>query len=161
MSETQPQVVTLEPATAAVVRETVPMGELTGFFDRAFRAVMEVAVAQEVAVTGPPFAAYHGMPGQSVDVSGGFPTATPVTPAGGVTAMTLPGGRAVQLMHAGSYDTLEESYGLLMTWMEHRGLARAPLMWETYLTEPTPDGDPAANLTLITWPIDEVSTTSR
>lgn len=161
MSDTEPQVVTLEPLTAAVVRETVPMGELTAYFDRAFRMVMEVTVAQDVAVTGPPFAAYHGMPGQSVDVSGGFPTAAPVTPTAGVTAMTLPGGRAVQLLHAGSYDSLEESYGRLMTWMEHRGLARAPVMWETYLTEPTPDGDPAENRTLITWPIAEVSTTSR
>jgi len=153
MSETEPHVVTLDPVTAAVVRETVPMGELTAYFDRAFRVVMEVAAAEDVAVTGPPFAVYHGMPGQSVDVSGGFPTAGPIHPDRGVTAMTLPGGRAVQLLHAGSYDTLEESYGRLMTWMEHRGLERAPLMWETYLTEPTPDGDPADNRTLITWPI--------
>jgi effector-binding domain-containing protein len=160
MSDNAPRVVTLDPVTAAVVRETVPMGELTEYFDRAFRTVLEVAGAQDVGVTGPPFAAYHGMPGPSVDVSGGFPTAAPVTPTGGVTMMKLPSGRAVQLVHAGSYDTLEDSYGVLMTWMEDRGLTRAPLMWETYLTEPTPDGDPSANLTLITWPIAEVSTTA-
>jgi effector-binding domain-containing protein len=160
MPDTEPHVVTLEPVTAAVVRETVPMGELTAYFDRAFRTVMEVAAAQGVAATGPPFAAYHGMPGQSVDVSGGFPTAAAITPTRGVAMMTLPGGQAVQLLHAGSYDSLEESYGRLMTWMEHRGLARAPLMWETYLTEPQPDGDPSENRTLITWPVAEVSTTS-
>ena len=161
MSDTEPRVVALEPVTAAVVRETVPMGELTAYFDRAFAAVMEVTTAQGVAVTGPPFAAYHGMPGQSVDISGGFPTASEVTATEGVSAMTLPGGRAVQLVHEGSYDSLEESYERIMTWMEHRGLSRAPLMWETYLTEPTPDGDPSENRTLITWPIGELSTTSR
>lgn len=161
MSDTEPRVVTLEPVTAAVVRETVPMSELTAYFDRAFGMVMEVTTAQGVAVTGPPFAVYHGMPGPSVDISGGFPTAAPVTPAAGVTAMTLPGGRAVQLVHEGSYDTLEDSYGRIMTWMEHRGLTRAPLMWETYLTEPTPEGDPSENRTLVTWPIGEFSTTSR
>ena len=153
MTDTEPRVVTLEPVTAAVVRETVPMSELTDFFDRTFRAVMEVTSAQEVAVAGPPFAAYHGMPAETVDISGGFPTAAPITAAEGVTTMTLPGGRAVQLLHVGSYDTLQRSYEALLTFMDERGLARSPMMWETYLNEPTPDGDPSENRTLITWPV--------
>lgn len=152
MSET-PELVTLEPTTVAVLRETVPMSELTSFFDRAFHAVMEVAQAQEIAVTGPPFALYYGMPSDTVDLAAGFPTAAPVTSADGVAASELPGGRAARLLHVGSYDSLEGAYGRVMAWMGEKAYRPAGVMWESYLNEPTPDGDPDANQTLITWPI--------
>jgi effector-binding domain-containing protein len=151
--DTTPELVTLEPTTTAVVRETVPMSELTGFFDRAFGAVMAAAQDQDVAVTGPPFAMYLGMPTETVDIAAGFPTDRAVSPAGGVVPSELPGGRAGQLLHVGSYDSLEQAYGRLMGWLGEQGLVPSQVMWETYLNEPTPDGDPNANQTLITWPV--------
>ncbi|MCA1780877.1 MAG: GyrI-like domain-containing protein [Dermatophilaceae bacterium] len=151
--DTTPELVTLEPTTAAVLRETVPMSELTDFFDRAFHAVMVTVQAQEVAVTGPPFAIYYGMPTDTVDLAVGFPTATPVSPADGVVAAELPGGRAAQLLHVGPYDQLESAYGRVMAWLSEKDHRPADVMWETYLNEPAPDGDPTANQTLITWPI--------
>lgn len=151
--DTTPELVTLEPTTTAVVRETVPMSELTAFFDRAFHAVMETAQAQDIAVTGPPFAVYYGMPTDTVDLAAGFPTADAVTASDGVTAAELPGGRAARLLHIGSYDSLEGAYGRVMAWMGEKDYRPAGLMWESYLNEPTPDGDPNENQTLITWPI--------
>jgi len=151
--DTSPELVTLEPTTTAVVRETVPMSELTAFFDRAFGAVMTAVQEQEVAVTGPPFAMYLGMPTDTVDIAAGFPTAGSITPVDGVVPDELPGGRAGRLLHIGSYDSLEQAYGRLMGWLGEQGLAPGQVMWETYLNEPTPDGDPNANQTLITWPV--------
>ena len=151
--DTTPELVTLEPTTAAVLHERVPMSELTAFFDRAFHAVMEAAQAQEVAVTGPPFAMYYGMPGDTVDLAAGFPTDRPIAPVDGVTPAELPGGRAVRLLHVGSYDSLEQSYGRVMGWLGEHGHRPAEVMWESYLNEPTPDGDPNENQTLITWPV--------
>ena len=150
---TAPQLVTLEPTTVAVVREVVPMRELTGYFDRVFHAVMAAAEAQGVAITGPPVAVYHGIPEEYVDVAAGFPTATPITPAdGGVVASQLPGGCAARLLHVGSYDSLEQAYGRIVTWFGEQGLTPAEVMWESYLNEPDPD-DPDAAETLITWPV--------
>lgn len=151
--DTTPELVPLEPTTTAVVRESVPMSELTGFFDRAFHAAMTACQEQDVAVTGPPFAMYYGMPGESVDIAAGFPTASAISPAGDVVPSELPGGRAGRLLHVGSYDTLERAYGRLMGWLGEQGLTPSQVMWESYLNEPTPDGDPNANQTLITWPV--------
>jgi effector-binding domain-containing protein len=40
-----------------------------------------------------------------------------------------------------------------MQWVQEQGLALSALMWETYVTEPAPDADPASMITLITWPL--------
>lgn len=153
---TTPELVTRDPTTAAVIRKTVPMNELAPFFDTVFDAVMRAAEEQQVALAGPPFAVYFGTPSEVVDVAAGFPTLGVVSEtAGGVVPFELPGGRAVQLVHVGAYDTLGEGYGRVTAWMGEQGLTPAPLMWETYLTEPAPDGDPAANQTLITWPVSD------
>ena len=150
---TTPELVTLEPTATAVVRETVPMNKLTEYFDRAFGAVMTVVNDQGVALTGPPFALYYGMPSETVDLAGGFPTAAAITPADGVTASELPGGRAAQLLHVGPYDTLEHAYGRLMAWIGEQGLKPGGVMWESYLNEPSPDA-PEESQTLITWPVE-------
>lgn len=154
MSQSTPELTTLEPIQAAVVRRTVPMSELRTFFDSVFGTIMAAVHEQQVAVTGPPFAMYFGMPTDTVDVAAGFPTGRRISPtAEGVVPFELPGGRAVQFLHVGSYDDLGEAYARMTAWMGEQALTPADAMWESYLTEPTPGGDPAANQTLITWPV--------
>lgn len=150
-----PSLVTLEPVVVAAVREAVPMGKLPAFFARAFHAAMEAARAQGVAVVGPPLGVYFGMPTETVDVAAGFPTAGPVAAdESGVAPVTLPGGRAAQVLHVGSYDSMEQTYGRLVSWLGEQGLAPGSVMWETYLSEATPEA-PESMQTLITWPLAE------
>lgn len=92
------------------------------------------------------------MPSDTVDVAAGFPTDGPVAAEGSVTPYQLPGGRVVELVHMGSYDTLGESYERLLAWMRDQNLTPAPMMWESYLNEPQPDA-PGATITLITCPV--------
>ena len=156
MSETtEPQVVELASTTVAALRETVPMTGLREYYDRAFHTIMGVIQGQGIQPTGPPVGIYYSMPTETVDMAAGFPTDREVTADAGVEATTLPAGRAVQLTHAGSYDSMAQSYDRLMAFVRDQGLSPGPLMWETYLTEPTPDGDPDAMRTLITWPLQD------
>ena len=166
-SHTSPQVVDLPAQPFAVVREQVPMAEMTSFFDRAFRAVAEAVARAGFAAEGPPIGLYRGMPTDTVDVTAGFPvpSGTPEGPLGAsgagdategsVQVIHLPAGRAAQLLHVGSYDGLASSYDVLMRWMQGQGLVPSDVMWEAYRTEPTPDGDGASMQTLITWPVAE------
>ncbi len=151
-NSTEPRLVTLEPATLAVVREKVPMKDLKAFFGRAFDATYAAAQAQGIRVVGPPLGVYYSMPTDAVDVAAGFPTAGTVKPGGGVTAANLPGGRAAQVLHRGPYDTMGQTYHRLMAWLAEQGLKPAEVMWEYYLNEPSPDA-PEATETLITWPL--------
>lgn len=163
MTETQavPQLLTVGPCTAAVLREVVPMSALPQFFDRAFHTVSTVLSRQQITITGPPLAIYFGMPSDTVDVAGGVAVAGVVIPEDGVEAFTLPGGRVARVVHRGSYDTLGESYGRLTAWMGEQSLTPGPLMWESYLTEPEPGGDPMDLLTEISWPVADTSATER
>lgn len=155
MSEQTPEVglVDLQPQTVLLMRGSLPMAELPQFFDRAFPAVAQAMGEQGVPFIGPPVGVYFGVPAESVQVGAGFPIPGPMSASGELAVETLPGGRAAQVTHVGSYDSMMGTYDVLMTWMREQGLESAEVMWETYLTEPTPDGDPSAMRTLITWPV--------
>lgn len=147
------EVVAIDPQHAAVVRAEVPVEELPSVFDRAFHAVVEAVQAQGLEITGPPFGFYPRMPAETVEVAAGFPVTGPVTPIGEVTALELPGGRAVTAMHVGSYDALAQTYDELVEWVTAQGFELADHVWEAYLTDPAAEPDPAAWQTLITWPL--------
>jgi effector-binding domain-containing protein len=143
---------TIEAQQAAAIRHTVPMAELTKAFDTGFSAVMKAVTEQGASVTGPPFGYYHSMPGETVDVSIGFPVSAPVE-AGDVHPFELPAGRVVLGTHVGPYDQLERTYGELMTWVMLEGLTLAEGMWEQYVSDPDAEPDPATWRTLIVWPL--------
>ena len=146
-------VTTIHRQPAAVVRDEVPMEEIRTVFDRGFGQVMRVAEAQGVAITGPPFGFYPRMPTDTVEVVVGFPVAAPVTADGDVTPFELPGGRVVTGIHVGSYESLEASYRELTEWAAAHDRSLAGHMWESYLTDPRTDPDPATWQTRITWPL--------
>ncbi|WP_426625270.1 GyrI-like domain-containing protein [Leifsonia sp. McL0607] len=93
----------------AVVRQTVPTGELASFFSRAFQDTMEALRAQGRFPAGPPFGKYDSMPTDTVDVEAGFPVFAPIAAAGDVVPGTLPGGRVVEATHIGPYDTMQQT----------------------------------------------------
>ena len=149
---TEIRIVDLTEQHTAVVHEKVPMAELTDFFARAFEATMRAIRAQRDAPVGPPFGAYHGMPGETVDVEAGFPVASPIEDTDDVVGSTLPGGRAVEAMHVGPYDTMTRTYAEIEAWMAENGATPGPLMWESYLSDPGNEPDPQTWRTLIVWP---------
>jgi effector-binding domain-containing protein len=150
-AEQQPTVVDVTERPTAVVRGVVPMSELREFFDRAFGVLGPQVAGEEGLVAGPPFSRYAGPPGDTAELEVGFPLTRPVQPSGDVAAGSLPGGRVVRLVHHGDYEQLGSSWGRLVAWADEQGLRRAPALWEVYLTEPTPDGDPDAMRTELNW----------
>lgn len=144
---------TIEPHPAAGIRAEAPMAELREVFDRGFPAVMQAVMTQGGAIAGPPFGYYPRMPGETVEVVVGFPVGASFTAEGEVEPFELPGGRVVTGTHVGPYETLERTYGELMAWTEAEGLTLAEGMWESYLSDPSAEPDPATWRTLIVWPL--------
>lgn len=136
----------------AGVREKVPMAGLTDFFSRAFTDTMNVLQAQGISPTGAPFGKYYGRPDAMVDVEAGFPVAAAITPAGAVAPGILPGGSVVEAIHVGSYDTMESTYSEIERYFADAKLTPGDVMWESYLTDPEAEPDPAKWRTQICWP---------
>ncbi len=147
------ELIEVERQHTAVVRGTIAMGELPAFFDSAFEQLTTVLAQQEMVLEGPGFALYHGAPAEVARLEVGFPVSSEVTPTGDVEASHLPAGTVARTVHAGSFDDLGDSWGRLGTWIGAEGLEPGESMWEVYLTEPSPDMDPADLRTELNWPV--------
>lgn len=137
----------------AGIREKVLMTELTEFFGRAFQETMAALAAQGVQPAGPPFGKYYGTPSDVVDVEAGFPVSAAITPAGDVVPGSLPAGKVVETVHVGPYDTMDTSYAAVQRFMAEKGLTPGRVMWESYLSDPEAEPDPATWRTQICWPV--------
>ena len=153
MIELAPEIVELQPQETIAVRADVAVADLPRFLARAFHEAAEAAAAHGVEIVGPPFAFYPQMPTETVAVEAGFPVSAPAGAHGDAHRLVLPGGRAVQAVHRGPYDTMDETYGDLQSWMAEQGLQPRAGPWECYLSDPQVERDPGMWRTRIVWPI--------
>jgi effector-binding domain-containing protein len=151
----EPALVDVDAATTAVIGAVVPREELVNFFDRSFSNVAAVLSDQDIAIESPAFARFHRPPAEDVDLEVGFVTARAVRPVGEVRAGSLPSCRAARLVHHGGYDQLGESWGRLGSWIDDQGLTPGRDLWEVYVTEPSPEMDPATLRTELNWSIED------
>lgn len=147
---TTPEIVTREPVPTAVVRGRVRMEELPHFFDRAYPLVASV-LEQQGLQPREAVGYYLSPPGEAMELEVGFTTEAPVAEDGEVVASQLPGGDVARLTHLGAYDTLGESWNTLGSWIGQQGRRPGPGFWEVYVTEPTPEADPASMRTDLYW----------
>lgn len=144
MSQLQdPQFITHQAVPTAVVREQVNMAGLPAFYDRAFGAVGEALGAQGVQPAGPAFGYYLSLPTESFELEAGFPVVAAITDTGEVIASELPAGEVARGTHVGGYDTLGDSWAALTAWVGEQGRTVGTRIWEVYVTEPSPEMDPA------------------
>jgi effector-binding domain-containing protein len=149
-----PVIIDSTPMTVAVVRQRVPMAEIVDFYDRVYGTVAGVIEAQDAAIAAPPVGIYFGQPSDTVDVAAGFPITGSIAASDGVESMEMPSRRIAQLLYTGAYDGLPGAYSTLADYIVAEGLRPGDVMWEQYLTDPTPEADPNAMQTLICWAID-------
>jgi len=143
-----------EQPTAAV-REKVRLEDLPAFFSRAFRDTMAALGAQGRHAAGPPFGKYYGMPSDVLEVEVGFPVSAPIEPSGAVVPGVLPGGRVVEAIHVGPYDTMQEAYADVRRYFSEQDLTPGDVMWESYLSGPGSEPDATRWRTQICWPVAE------
>ena len=141
---TEYEIVEEPERTTAVVRgKGIVMTELAPFFDASFGTLGAAIGAGDVTPLSASFAFYPAMPTDVADLEVGFVTDRPVEESGDVVSSTLPAGRIVRSVYAGGFDGLSDAWGALMAWTAGQGLTPAGQFWEVYLTEPSPEMDPA------------------
>jgi effector-binding domain-containing protein len=144
--------VKLSPTMIVGRRERVAVGDLPAFFAAAIPAVAAELQREGIRPAGPPVAAYRGEIGDTFEVTIGFPVAqAPVSDD--LIRLQLPGGAAIQALHAGPYRSLPETYGRLGEWFTRRHLPPPTLMWEEYLVGPRQGGDEAMCVTRVVVPL--------
>lgn len=107
-----------------------------------------------VAIAGRPFTRYQSTGPGLYRIEVGMPVATATSGESRVESGTLPGGPVAVAMHAGSYDTLTETYAALERWIEASGHRTGGAPWESYITDPADLPDPADWRTEVYWPLE-------
>jgi DNA-binding transcriptional MerR regulator/predicted transcriptional regulator YdeE len=146
---------TVEPHHVLCMREVVPEPQgVAGMLMDGFAALG----AAGIAPIGPPFARYHDeeFTPTNIDVEVAIPVAADVTsdlqtPAGRILRCAdIPGGEMAVTLHDGPYDTIDETYTAIGTWVAESAYHIAGPPQEAYLREP---GAPAPPLTEIRFPV--------
>lgn len=138
----------VESPTVVVRATNYPMAELSTLFDRAFGALFPALAASGLTPAGPALALYTRLPEESVDIEVGIEVATPLTQS--ITAgdlvlepSVLPAGPAARTTYRGPYDGLGSAWQSFAADVQQQGRTPSLPFWEVYVTEPTPDLDPA------------------
>lgn len=125
------------------------MDEIAHLMDGAFSRLPAALEAAGLTISGAAFALYHSMPGETIDLEVGFTVVEaatgPLDLGGGFTAVPseLPAGRAARISHVGGFDGLGAAWEAMAGAVIGRGETPAIPFWEIYVTEPSPDMDPA------------------
>jgi AraC family transcriptional regulator len=140
---------------ALVMRTRVAREEITTALGEMLPALFGHAMANGLAMSGPPFARYPEVGMATLVVEAGVPLVEPATGElpPGMEALTIPAGPAAVAVHIGPYDRLGETYRALEDWLESGGRKAAGPPRETYLTDPGEHPDPETWRTEIAQPV--------
>lgn len=132
----QCEIVERPPQTTLSVRSRIPMQELPQFFAQAYTAIIQYLEELEQQPAGPPYAVYHNIDVQNLDVEAGFLVSRPFAGRGDIRAGQLPGGQAASCVHTGPYDQIAPAYEALVQYIQALGRTASGIAYEIYLNDP-------------------------
>jgi effector-binding domain-containing protein len=119
----------------ATIRERVPMTVIGKEMGEGFGEVARAVQAAGATIDGMPFAIFHEMDVDEVDLELGFPVAGEVG-SGRVHGSTQDAGRVATTTHVGPYDEVAPAYEALTAWIDAHGERPGGPPREVYLNEP-------------------------
>ena len=140
------------------IRESTTLESIPDKMGKIFSEILAFMGKKGITPAGAPFAFWHNMNPDSIsngvfDMECGFPVSVAVDGEGQIKKSKLPGGKVVTAMHIGPYDTLAETYEVVLSWIKESGYHVKDDMWETYLTNPCEVPDSSKWMTEIFVPI--------
>lgn len=137
------EVVTRTPAYLFGMRHSIELKALHTHPQLTLPIVAKALHRLGIEPSGPPVALLRPRRDGSFEMTVAYPAAEPLVLGRPFVAARLPGGRVVQALHRGSWQTLLYTYDRLSEWLAAHGVRSVPLMWEEYLVGPDQVGEPA------------------
>lgn len=146
-----------QPAQPALaIRVHAAAQDLPRVFGEAYGALMQYLGQLGEHPVGMPYAAYHNMNMQDLDVEIGFPVARLLPAQGALQPSVLPGGPWAKVLHVGPYEQCGAAYDALAAWIAEHGYTPLGVAYEAYCSEP---GTPPADIrTWIMFPLQPSAT---
>jgi AraC family transcriptional regulator len=144
----------LDPQPILSIRTSCRVAEIGPILKEILPEVYHRLNELGVQPSGPPFTRYHSFDGTNCDLEAGFPVADPQPAEGRVEAGELPGGTVISTIHKGPYEQLPQAHDALDEWLRDSGKKSRGAQWESYVTDPGTEPDPANRRTELIWPIE-------
>ncbi len=126
----------LSPQPTLMVRGRAALADVPATIGEHLEAVSRRIEELGEEPAGPPYARYHEVGEEEVELEAGFPVSRALEGAGPVEPSELPGGEAAATEHWGSYDDLPAAAAALGAWVARHGRKAAGARWEVYWTDP-------------------------
>jgi effector-binding domain-containing protein len=136
-----PQIIKTDVQDAAVIRLTIPRGEMMKMFGPAVGELMAALAAQGVEPVGAVFAHHLKMSPDTFDFELGVRVSAPVKATGRVKPGELPAVRVARTVYSGPYEGLPTAWGEFNKWMRANGHEPAEHLWEVYSVGPQSSPD--------------------
>ena len=118
------------------IRVHTPVDRLPQVIGEAYDALMRFAAEQGEELTGPPYAAYHNMDMENLDVEMGFPVSRELPGTGQIQSNVIPAGNYAVCLHTGPYREAEQAYAELTEWVIKNNYEPTGIVYEIYLNDP-------------------------
>jgi AraC family transcriptional regulator len=141
----------LEPQTAVVEHAVTDRQGMPGVVDASYKRLFAGLAGSGAEPAGPPFIRYLET-GERFSMQLGVPV-SPAAWTDGLERAVLPGGPAAVLRHVGPYEELPQAVQALFAWLSEHGEQAAGPFWESYVTDPSEEPEPARRITEIVAPL--------
>lgn len=137
----------------AVIRVTVPRGEIQSVMGPGIGELMAAVKAQGIGPAGPWFTHHLKMDPAIFDFEISVPVSSRVAPAGRVVGGEMPAGKVARTIYQGPYEGLGAAWDEFGKWIASRGHATREDLYECYVAGPESSPNPAEWRTELSRPL--------
>ena len=137
------EIVEQHAQTTLVVRTRTAVGNMPQVLGEAFHGILNYLGETDGKCIGAPFVAYYNMDMDDLDIEIGFPVSKKLPGKGEVQSSEIPAGKQATCLYVGPYNQIEPAYGVLMKYIQEKGLTPTGVAYEFYLNDPgeTPESE--------------------
>jgi AraC family transcriptional regulator len=140
-----------------LIRRTTTRATLAEALGDCFGKLFALGHGQGLPVSGWPIARYVSMGPGLWTIEAAMPVAEPVSVQAlgdaEIEAGMLHGGAVAFAVHSGSYQSLPQTHAAIEAWIKAQGFEVAGAPWESYVTDPGKNPNPADWKTEVFWPL--------
>ena len=140
----------------AAIRLSAAMDQVGEVMGQAFPKLYQAVTEAGAVPAGPPLTRYFSYGGPIIEFECAIPVAERLAGAGDdddVKPGEIGGGEAAVGMHVGPYDTIGATWEAIGSWVEEQSRVPSDPAWESYLTDPSEEPNPAKWMTEVCMPL--------
>ncbi|RKD91805.1 SRPBCC family protein [Mangrovibacterium diazotrophicum] len=135
------------------VRDSVVFSMISAEMARMYGDLYAYLQKEGLQMADVPYAIYHKIDGDIIDLECGIPVLGKVAGAGDILAGTMPSRTYAEADHIGAYETLGQTHEFIQQWLKSHNIVLAGSPMEKYLTDPYEVTDTTQWITAVFYPV--------